>query len=1660
MSRSNCDPNGRQRRETPPAALSRSESPSTTNNIINIINNNSNNNSNNNNSKSRSELRTDRHLGLRLRSQRRSPSSRSRQSGQGHCEGSDLRSTTSVCSGFGPGSSSSTASGSSSNSRPRQQTTTHRSPTTNSSSSTRTSNSLHRSHKCNDSDDNRSTTSFASSPAGVGRSLDGCRRDGNRREERSCEDGSRGSCRRDHVSDSSSRRSKLAREVAQDVAQDRKRSRSQRGCSGRRSRQAADERAESAQRGRSQQPTALFLMGLPGAGKTTVKRKRQKKEYFVDVEPDQLKRYHPQFSSDMDEDTDIEVHRWSVRRAVDAFEDALMSLRCTVVALLEFPQIVAAAQGDAMWRSTLVAQIRMDNFVNWCQAHFDLHQSQRILIEQVNPKKVGTLAHARYEIYKKAETVGDFTRLNAGRNRKTDWSFDSAKGFIRLDDSPAVPSPRVVPCPVFSAGGKASSEEAAGTVPQGAGEADAAQTGPDTGPLCQAKNRPGEVHKRDKKDKEDKKVKKDKKDKKEKKEKSEKMDTGDKEEKKEKHKSRTGKEKRHKPGHRVVSQRNVQKAAPGQRLSGLCQGIAARLLPRQNRELVTIQAKKARTLAAAPQLLLAASALLPAGDESSFWSSLDTPSSSMGQKRSRSELLEEAATLASLVAPFDRALPPPSSSRQSQHSGARTLAVARPGPSGVSASAVRASATRAHRRLLAKRLRAAPAATPPRALLVRDLVYDYVEGQPDPVATDQSVKRTAAGFAEDAPIFADNRPNFAWVAKVSRGRYTHCAEAAQSDTRMPGEDPRCAICGQGCSKERLFKVRCYRRRSPSDPPETEVPRVLRPEVYNSGQRCMQGLLGVPPVPSKRVGELRDRLGEALRSRKFVLQNWVEPLRRLGPTESKSFATVLSGELSRVVRDCSGPKATWRRMAAEGFAKRVASRITSSLASDVPGSSPSDLVLESDEMCRELILRSRMRHCQTTELRCYDEEEAPSAAGGSGPPLSPHELYGKEMSRGKRPPYVIVIPSFGCPQRLKTNTLAFLRRQQVPQSRIEVWVAPGSAPGEEVSERERYRKALSKEWRKVQLRVGAQTITELRWAIAKQHPEGTHIVSLDDDVPDIFEKFREGPGHESLRPLPPGGLEALIHHAHDLMRQEQANVWGINPNSSPVNLAVSRISRRCGLLSSLVYGFLNRPDKSARSTCCPAADELERSCRAFTQDGVMLRYLMYSARTIFKAQVGAELEATARLSEEKALQDLCAEFPVLLALRQGTEKGIAASCCFRLRGPPPLSSDGKQQVAVSQPSSATGESQGGDVAQRRVELRQAQEEKVMLSRCIALQERLSRLAEEAEALEASAEGGEINTGPEVLDDIIRIATGGGGSLSGLGLTAVSSEPPPLEYRSIIPKVAPSPQALPSQPAQPSTSTSLEHTLHFTLKRKSAEPLASGGIPGAQPLPTETQLALLAAPGGEAPSRQPPPAPPPRLQPERQVVQSTLWDGSDNPLVESYEFTGFSRDVLNRCFVADRVTLIQGRRSFWDKSRTVFMYWQTTGKRWALVQRWDKDTDLLVKVRSGEERGWAFQIQKQGQGLWSEYGKGSWKDVRVSANLVFYPEGKASVGGTSRLAQESSFELGALSASWRLVPPRTPPLMPPPLVHSEASAQAPRDLSGGTRSLHPMSTFVRP
>jgi hypothetical protein len=71
----------------------------------------------------------------------------------------------------------------------------------------------------------------------------------------------------------------------------------------------------------------------------------------VDIEPDRFKCQHRRYSEEMGEETDDEVHRWSVRRAADALDDALMSPRK--------PNVVFDSSGsNAKWLGRKIATAR------------------------------------------------------------------------------------------------------------------------------------------------------------------------------------------------------------------------------------------------------------------------------------------------------------------------------------------------------------------------------------------------------------------------------------------------------------------------------------------------------------------------------------------------------------------------------------------------------------------------------------------------------------------------------------------------------------------------------------------------------------------------------------------------------------------------------------------------------------------------------------------------------------------------------------------------------------------------------------------------------------------------------------------------------------------------------------------------------------------------------------------------------------------------------------------------------------------------------------------------------------------------------------------------------------------------------------------------------
>ncbi|CAE7018902.1 unnamed protein product [Symbiodinium sp. CCMP2456] len=185
--------------------------------------------------------------------------------------------------------------------------------------------------------------------------------------------------------------------------------------------------------------------------------------------------------------------------------------------------------------------------------------------------------------------------------------------------------------------------------------------------------------------------------------------------------------------------------------------------------------------------------------------------------------------------------------------------------------------------------------------LVRDVVPDYVEGQPDPSGCEESLKKKAAFLSDREPMMPLNRTKFVWVVQQESHVFSHDPKMAGPLMETQRSSARCAVCSQKCYTERTFRVRCYLRRSKGDPPEWKHPRKMRAEQYYVGTRCMEALLGTAPISTSQVRQLRERLHRALEARDFQLDVWASVLRRVEREQLPPFAELLAGELRGVRR---------------------------------------------------------------------------------------------------------------------------------------------------------------------------------------------------------------------------------------------------------------------------------------------------------------------------------------------------------------------------------------------------------------------------------------------------------------------------------------------------------------------------------------------------------------------------------------------------------------------------------------------------------------------------------------------------------------------------------------------------------------------------------------
>eukprot|EP00440_Ansanella_granifera_P020696 gb/GFBE01022469.1/.p1 GENE.gb/GFBE01022469.1/~~gb/GFBE01022469.1/.p1 ORF type:complete len:518 (+),score=88.59 gb/GFBE01022469.1/:1-1554(+) len=253
-------------------------------------------------------------------------------------------------------------------------------------------------------------------------------------------------------------------------------------------------------------------------------------------------------------------------------------------------------------------------------------------------------------------------------------------------------------------------------------------------------------------------------------------------------------------------------------------------------------------------------------------------------------------------------------------------------------------------------------------------------------------------------------------------------------------------------------------------------------------------------------------------------------------------------------------------------------------------------------------------------------------------------------------FFVAVPSYGRSKVISSKTLALLKRQGVPPHRVYVFVASE----EEFS---LYEREIGHEWPNIV--IGVPKLWCQRNFITRFFAEGTHILSMDDDVEELYQC--KATGHESVEvqgklvPLAAGGLAAIASDAVRRMKHCGAHLWSFNVSDNPFFMRLKHVTKSNGLCNGFFWGCLNRHSEDLILQFGDGHEDVERTVRYYQKDGAVLRYRFFCAKTRCKTNAGglqASMTARQRKTEEdKSAAKLVEEFPHLLALAPGSILGL-------------------------------------------------------------------------------------------------------------------------------------------------------------------------------------------------------------------------------------------------------------------------------------------------------------------------------------------------------------------------------------------------------------------
>lgn len=204
-------------------------------------------------------------------------------------------------------------------------------------------------------------------------------------------------------------------------------------------------------------------------------------------------------------------------------------------------------------------------------------------------------------------------------------------------------------------------------------------------------------------------------------------------------------------------------------------------------------------------------------------------------------------------------------------------------------------------------------------------------------------------------------------------------------------------------------------------------------------------------------------------------------------------------------------------------------------------------------------------------------------------------------------YVVAIPTYKRYEEVKTKTLPTLKRGKVDKKRIYVFVA-------NKTEERLYREKMDPDtYHKIV--VGKKGLVPQRRYISQYFPEGTKIVSMDDDVQNMIQLKRDG----NLKKI--SNLDTLFKRFFNTLVKKDLYLWGVYPVKNNLFMR-HKTTTDLRFIIGVVHGYINRHSKDLYpSMQSVSKEDIEQSILFYLKDGGVLRFNDITFTTKFNAPGG-------------------------------------------------------------------------------------------------------------------------------------------------------------------------------------------------------------------------------------------------------------------------------------------------------------------------------------------------------------------------------------------------------------------------------------------------------